>query len=120
MEDYGYKYIYKLPQFVTTSISIKICSIDLKLKDVKKSDFLSILYSKSLREYRKAEFTTGGRVRISEYGLPFRKRYKSQFTPEVFETVAIASRKPPKSIIKDDQDEIIHGKFNEKGLNEVM
>ena len=46
MEDYVYKYIHKLPQFVTTLNSGKKCSNDLKPEDVKNSDFLSILHSK--------------------------------------------------------------------------
>ena len=53
MEDYGHKYIHKLPQVVTTLISTEKCSIDLKPKNVKNSDLLSILYSKPLREDRK-------------------------------------------------------------------
>ena len=46
IEDYAYKYIHKLPQFVTTLNSGKKCSNDLKPEDVKNSDFLSILHSK--------------------------------------------------------------------------
>ena len=43
MEDNGYKYIHKLTQFVTSPNSQGNCSIDLILKNVKNSDFLSIL-----------------------------------------------------------------------------
>ena len=46
MEDNGYKYIHKLTQFVTTVNSRRNCSIELIPKNVKNSDFLSILYSK--------------------------------------------------------------------------
>ena len=53
MEDNGYKYIHKLTQFVTTLNSGRNCLIDLIPKNVKNSDFLSILYSKPLREFRK-------------------------------------------------------------------
>ena len=45
MEDNGYKYIHNLTQFVTTLNSRRNCSIDLIPKNVKNSDFLSILYS---------------------------------------------------------------------------
>ena len=62
---------------------------------VKNCDFMSILYSKPLREFKKPAFKIGDRVRISKYDLPFRKGYKPQFTRKVFETVAIATRKPP-------------------------
>ena len=75
---------------------------------------MSILYSKLLREYKKPVFKHGDRVRISKYDLPFRKGYKPQFTREVFEIEAIATRKQPTYTIKDEQDEIIQKKFFSK------
>ena len=73
MENNGYKYIHRLTQFVTTLNSRRNCSIDLIPKKVKNSDFLSILYSKPLREFGKTMFKIGERDRISKYDLPFRK-----------------------------------------------
>ena len=84
MEDNGEKYIQKLTQIVTTLNSRRNCSIDLIPENVEVSDFLSLLYSKPLREFRKPKFKVGARVRISKYDLPFRKGSKSQFTKEVF------------------------------------
>ena len=101
MEDFGYKYIHKLPQFITTLNS-------------------SVLYSKPLRDYWKPAFKTGDRVRISKYVLLFRKRYKPQFTREVVEIVAIATKKPPTYKIKDEQDEITQSKFYQRELNNVI
>ena len=120
MEDNGYKYIHKLTQFVTTLNSRRNCSIDLTPKNVKNSDVLSILYSKPLREFRKTKFKVGDRVRISKYDLPFRKGYKPQFTKEVFEIVAIFSKKPPTSTKKDEQDDLIRGKFYQKEFIKVI
>ena len=120
MEDYGNRCNQKLSQFVTTLNSRKNCSIDLISKNVKNSDFLSILYSKPLREFRKPKFKIGDRVRISKYDLAFRKGYKPQFTQEVFEIVTFSSRKPPTYTIKDEQDEIIRGKFYQKELIKVI
>ena len=111
MEDYGYMYIHKLPQFITTLNSRRNGLIDMRPNTVKNCDFMSILYSKPLRKYRKPTFKTGDRVRISKYELLFRKGYKPQFTREVFEIVAIATRKPPTYTINDKQDENIQGKF---------
>ena len=71
MEDNGDKYIHKLTQFVTTLNSRRNCWIDLIPKNVKNCDFLSILYSKPLREFRKPKFEFGERVRISRFDLPF-------------------------------------------------
>ena len=88
---------------------------------VKNCDFMSILYSKPLREFKNSTFKIGDRVRISKYDLPFCKGYKPQFTREVFGIVAIATRKPPTyKIIKDEQDEIIQVKFHQKELSKVI
>ena len=81
---------------------------------------MSILHSKSLREFKQPTSKIVDRVRISKYDLPFSKRYKPQFTREVFEFVAIATRKPPTYTIKNEQDEIIQSKFHQKELNKVI
>ena len=120
MEDNGYMYNHKMTQFVTTLKSRRLCSIDLIPENVKNSDFLSILYSKTLREFRKPQFKIGDRVRISKYDLPFRKSYMPQFTQEVFELVALSSRIPPTYTMKDEQDEIIRGIFYQKELIKVI
>ena len=120
MKDFGYKYIHKLPHFITTLNSRRNSSIDMRPNTVKKCDFMSILYSKPLRELKKPTFKIGDRVRISKYDLPFRKGYKPRFTREVFEIVAIATKKPPTYTIKDEQDEINQGKFYQKELIKVI
>ena len=112
--------IRSLTQFVTTLNSRRNCSIDLIPKNVSNSDFLSILYSKPLRVYRKPKFKIGERVRTSKYDWPFRKGYKPQFIREVFEIVAISSRKSATYTLKDEQDEIIRGKFYQKALIKVI
>ena len=120
MEDNKDKYIHKLTQFVTTLSSRRNCSIDLIPKSVKNSNFMSIRYSKPLREFRKPKFKVGDRVRISKYDLPFRKGFLPQFTTKVFEIVAIFSKKSPTYTIQDEQDETIRGKFYRKELIKVI
>ena len=120
IEDYGYKYILKLPQLVTTLNTRKNRSIDMKSSNVKNSDFLSVLYNKPIRDFNKPKFQVGHRVRISKQDLPFRKEYKLQFTNEIFKIVALATRKSPKYNIQDEQGEVIKGKFYEKELIRVI
>ena len=120
MEGFRYKYIHKLPQFITNLNSRRNSSIDTRPKTVKNCDFLSILYSRSLREYKKPTFKAVNGVRISKYDLLFRKGYKPQFSREVFENVAIATGKPPTYTIKDEQGEIIQGKFYQKDLTKFI
>ena len=103
-EDFGYKYIHKIPQFITTLNSRRNSSIDMRPNTVKNCNLMCILYSKPLREYNKPTFKIVDRVRISKYDLLFRKGYKPQFTSEVFEIVAIATRKPPTHTTKDEQE----------------
>ena len=55
-EDYGYKYFHKLPQFIATMTSRNNRSIDMKHNHVRNSNFMSILYSKALRENKKPKF----------------------------------------------------------------
>ena len=66
MEDFGYKYIHKLPQIITTLNSRRNNSIYMRPNFVKKCYFMSILYSKPLREFKKPAFRIGDRVLISK------------------------------------------------------
>ena len=43
MEDFGYKYINKIPQFITTLNSRRNSSIDMRTNTVKNCDFMSFL-----------------------------------------------------------------------------
>ena len=72
----------------------KNCSMELIPKNIKTSDFLSILHSKP--------------------------SYRPQFTEEVFEIVATSSRKPPTNRKKDEKDEINRGNFYRKDLIKVI
>ena len=66
MEGFGYKYVHKLPQFITTLNYRRNSSIDMRSNTVKNCDFKSILYSKPLREFKKPIFKNGEGVRISK------------------------------------------------------
>ena len=67
MEEFGYKYIHKLLQFITILSSRGNSLRGTRRKAVKNCDFMSNLYSKPLRENKKPTFKTVDRVRISKY-----------------------------------------------------
>ena len=116
IEDHGEKFINKLRQFVSTMNCRINISIGKSPRDVKKTDFLSILYSKPLTRYKKLKFKVGDRVKMSKNDIPSRNGYKPQFTDESFEISAISTKKPPTYIIKDLDKEEILGKFYDKEL----
>ena len=116
IEDHDEKFIHKLPQFVSTMNCRINKSIGKSPRDVKKTNFLSIMYNKPLTGYKKLNFKVGDRVTIPKNDIPFRKGYKPQFTDEIFEISAISTEKPPTYIIKDLDKEEILGKFYEKEL----
>ena len=78
-----------LRQLISTMNCCLNRSTENSTRDVKKTDFLSILYNKPLTRYGKPKFLNGDRVRISKNDFPFRKGYKQQFTDETFENFAI-------------------------------
>ena len=92
IEDQGEKIVPKLHQFVSTLNCRKNRSIGKSPRDVKNSDFLSILYNKSIKKYTKPKFKIADRVRISKKDIPFRKGYKPQFTDKMFEISAISTK----------------------------
>ncbi len=121
IEDNGYKYIHKVIQFVTTLNSRKNCSLDLIPKNIRNCDFLSSLHSKPLREFRnpslKLEIEFASRSMTYPSGRVISHSLHKMFC---FEIVSISSKKPPTYTIKDEQDEIIRGKFYQKELIKVI
>ena len=109
MEDYGYNYFHNIPQFIATMNSRNNRRIDMKPNHVINSDFMSIIYSKPLREYKKPKFGIGDRISISKYDLLFRKGYKPHFTQKSFEIVANTTKTSLTYTIKDEQEERIRG-----------
>ena len=90
----------------------------MKPNHVNNSDFMSMLYSKTLSEYKKPNSGNGDRIRISMYDLLFRRSYKPQFMQQKnFPIVTIATKKPPRYTIKDEQSEVIRGKVLREGTN---
>ena len=111
IEEYEYKYNQELIQFVTSLKSRRKCSIDLIPKIVTDSAFLSLPYGRPLQKLGEPKFRTGNRVRNSKYDFAFRKGNRPQYRKEVFETVAISSRKPSTYTKQNEQDQKFIGKI---------
>ena len=119
IEDHGGKFSHKLPKFVSTMNCRINISIGKSPRDVKNTDFLSILYNKPLIRLKKLKFKIGDIVRISRKDIPFQKVNKPQFTDEIFKISTISTKKPPLYIIKDLDNEEILGKIYEKELRKL-
>ena len=78
IEDHGEKIVHKLQKFVSMLNCRKNRSNEKSPRDVKNSDFLSILYNKPFKKYTNSKFQIGDRVRISKKDIPFQKGYKPQ------------------------------------------
>ena len=120
VEDQKYKCIHKLVQFVTNVDTGRNFSRDLILMIVKNSDFLYVMFSKSLRDYKKLKNEIGHRVVISKYVLPWRNGCRPHVVQKIFDFVAIASRNLPKWTKKDDHAGIIPGKLNQNELFKII
>ena len=114
----GYKYIHKLSQLVTILNSKKLSSRGSIPKNVKLSDFQYILYSKQVRENPGLRLETELASPSMTYSSG--RVIGPQFTQENFEFIVISSRKHPTYTKKDEQDEIISGKFYQKELIKVI
>ena len=77
----------------------------------KNSDFMSVLYSKRLREHKKAKFTIGDRVGISKKDLPFRKGYKPQFAKENSKLLPLLLKNLQYTLSKTKKKKLYVGNF---------
>ena len=111
MEGCGYKYIQKLQHFIAKMNSGNKRSKDMKHNRVKNCDFMSILYSESLREYKKRRCSIGERVLFSKFNSLFRNGYQQQFTHRNFQNFPIATQKPPKFTNNNQKGEDTRGRF---------
>ena len=119
IEDYGYKYIHKLSQFVTTLNTRRNRSIDMKPSNVKNSDFMAVLYSKPIRDFNNnPKFNIGYPVRISKQDLPFKKVYKPQYTNKLLKLLHLLHANQLHIIYKMNKMKL--SKFYEKELIRVI
>ena len=79
----------------------------------KKLRIFSKKYPKTLK------FKKGDYVRISIVKFPFRKGYENRWTEEIYTIYKVHTRTPPVYEVKDDNGEVIRGKFYEPELQLV-
>jgi hypothetical protein len=124
-EKQTYKYINRLPNFVSTMNNRVNRSTGIAPSKVKNTDALIIHHfstgSKKKFKKKRPKFQLGDSVCISKVNLPFRKGYKAQYTKEIFTIYKISSLKPVVTYqLKDKADEKIVGKFYEPELKLVI
>ena len=108
-----------MPQFVAADcvyneLSHQKIDIGKSPRDVKNTDFLSILYNEPLLRYRELKFKVGNRVGISKNDIPFRKGYKPQLTDEFLKFRQNLQKIPPHTSSKFWEN------FMKKSLKNVL
>ena len=86
---------------------------------VTKAHVPSLLALTATNKPKKPRFKVGQWVRIARKDLPFRKGYQQNFTDELFEISELFTTNPPTYGLKDNQGEVILGKFYEAELVKV-
>lgn len=111
-------YIQKLPKIVSTLNNRINRSTGKQPRLVKNSDALRILYGNPTvcQPKMKPKFRVGERVRISKLNTVFNKGYKPNFSNEVFTIEKVFKSNPASYHVRDENNEIIRGRFYEKEL----
>ena len=79
MESYGVKFIHKLPQFVLISKSRGNCLTELQPKDVKNSDFLTVLLQQTSTKLRETKIKNWTQSSNLEVWLSFKEGLQAKF-----------------------------------------
>ena len=109
-------YIENLQQFVNV-INCRVNRITkLAPKDVGKNDVPYLPSLQCCNQIRQPKYKMGQQVRIKRKIETFHRRYRIQFTEEVFTIAAVQTRNPPTYSIKDANNQLIQGKFYEAEL----
>ena len=89
--------------------------LDTKDSEFEEYDFLSFLYRKPRRAYRKPMFKIRYivRIRISMYSLPFARGYKPLLKHAFFSSCWNCFHRTTSLHNKEEQDEVTHGKLYE-------
>ncbi len=118
-EHWTWRYIDHLQDFVKT-INTRVNRVTkLPPSKVTKAHVPSLLALTATNKPKKPRFKVGQWVRIARKDLPFRKGYQQNFTDELFEISELFTTNPPTYCLKDNQGEVILGKFYEAELVKV-
>ena len=111
MEDYAYKYIHKLLRFITTLNSRRNSSIDVRPNTVRNCDFMTVnLYENTRNLHSKLVIGCESQSMTCFFAKVTSHTLQAKF----LKLWQLQQKKPPTNTIKDEQDEIIQGKFLSK------
>ena len=122
-EEWMWRYIDKLPDFVKTLNDRVNRSIGMAPSKVEKKHVLKLIALKqrsAVMKEKKAKYKVGDFVRIASKNVPFRKGYLQQFTNEIFSISTVFSTHPPSYILRDEKGQEIQGKFYEAEIIKVL
>ena len=84
-----------------------------------KKDYVSCYTAVTKNSGWAFKFQIGDSIRISQQKQVFKKGYKSGWSEEIFSVATRYPTSPPTYAIKDDDDELIEGKFYMPELQKV-
>lgn len=117
-----YKWLDILPITVELYNNKKHRTIDMKPADVAKKDekhLLKTVYSHIKMAEPKRKFKVGDNVRISKIRGVFDKKYKSNWSTEIFQVKKVQLTNPTTYLMTDASNSDVLGEFYEKQLQKV-
>ena len=118
----SYKWFDKLKNLLVNYNNRKHRTIKMKPSEVKtdaiEKYLLETVYKNS-NQLSLNRFNIGDFVRVSKYKGVFQKGYTPNWTPEIFEIIAVNKKYPVTYIVKDYQNQIIAGRFYEHELQKT-
>lgn len=117
----NHKWVKELPSLIDSYNKSVHRTIKMRPIDVTKNDEKRLLNSvyKNVMTIVKSRYKVGDYVRISKYKGVFAKGYEPNWSTEIFQIHKVYSDHPVTYILKDENNQIISGRFYEPELQKV-
>ena len=118
----SYKWCDKLKHLLDNYNNTKHRTIKMKPSEVNSSAIEKYLLEtvyKNSNQLSLNRYNIGDFVRVSKYKGVFQKGYTPNWSPEIFEIIAVNKKHPVTYVVKDYQNQIIAGRFYEHELQKT-